>query len=249
MSNTAHESVDPSYLIIEKHLRSLILSGAGRDEPLPAEPELARQFNVSRMTARHAYQRLVNEGIVTRRRGAGSFVNGRMLESLPVTGIPDFSGWTESSEIRRIVNSYCLTKVKKNIAVIMGVASNANVTRLERIREVNGVLSLDIRYLPQAFHKAVSVQQIEKESLLTLLKDAGYSIASGEVEIEAVEASEDIAALLRVTPGKPLLKRKLFYRDNKNNIVLLGESYYPANKASFKFTFDDSKKDQNISIG
>ncbi len=57
--------------------------------PLPPAPDLAVEFNVSRMTVRHAYQRLVSAGAVVRYCGLGSFVPGHVFEELPLQGIPN----------------------------------------------------------------------------------------------------------------------------------------------------------------
>jgi GntR family transcriptional regulator len=61
------------YQEIERLLRDRVLRSAPGD-PLPSEAELAAQFSVSRMTARQAVQNLAREGLVERRRGAGTFV-------------------------------------------------------------------------------------------------------------------------------------------------------------------------------
>lgn len=55
-------------------LRSIRSGEFPTDGKLPAEHQLARRFDVSRPTVRHAIARLRSDGIVTSRRGAGSFV-------------------------------------------------------------------------------------------------------------------------------------------------------------------------------
>ena len=44
------------------------------DEKLPTEIEIAKKFGVNRMTVRQAMDMLVNEGIINRKRGKGTFL-------------------------------------------------------------------------------------------------------------------------------------------------------------------------------
>ncbi|MCK7514036.1 MAG: GntR family transcriptional regulator [Desulfobacterales bacterium] len=44
---------------------------------IPPENELASQFNVNRMTVRQALSSLVQEGLLIRKRGEGTFVTER----------------------------------------------------------------------------------------------------------------------------------------------------------------------------
>jgi len=62
---------------IYRQLRALILDGRLREgERLPPSRELATGLSVSRTTVNVAYDRLMSEGFVTSRVGAGTFVNG-----------------------------------------------------------------------------------------------------------------------------------------------------------------------------
>jgi DNA-binding GntR family transcriptional regulator len=76
VSGTARDGRDtPSYERVAEHVRATIRrerlkAGA----PLPSEKELCDELDVSRNTARHAYDVLVAEGLVTRRQGVGAFV-------------------------------------------------------------------------------------------------------------------------------------------------------------------------------
>jgi DNA-binding FadR family transcriptional regulator len=65
---------------VEKAIRTAILSGELQvDERLPAEAELARQFEVSRTTIREALQSLWAEGLIRKIPGAGG---GSFVESV-----------------------------------------------------------------------------------------------------------------------------------------------------------------------
>lgn len=63
---------------LASQLRSQILSGTWTPgTKLPTESELIQETGLSLTTVRRAYEALVEEGLVTRRRGAGSFVSER----------------------------------------------------------------------------------------------------------------------------------------------------------------------------
>lgn len=66
------------YEIVKSYLLSYITENKlSRGSKIPSENELAVKFGLSRLTARQAITELVNEGVLYRQRGSGSFVNGR----------------------------------------------------------------------------------------------------------------------------------------------------------------------------
>jgi len=65
----------PKYYQLQNRIFDLIKSGNMKvGDKLPGERELARQFNVAHMTARHAVQTLVNTGVLHKQHGKGTFV-------------------------------------------------------------------------------------------------------------------------------------------------------------------------------
>ena len=69
------DSAIPPYAWIAWQLRDAIRAGSpGLGEPVPSESELAELYGVSRMTAGKVLGLLAAEGLIRRRRGAGSVV-------------------------------------------------------------------------------------------------------------------------------------------------------------------------------
>jgi GntR family transcriptional regulator len=69
------QSPIPMYYQIMSQLREKIAAGEyDVNDALPPERELVETYQVSRMTIRQAILELVNEGILVRRKGIGTFV-------------------------------------------------------------------------------------------------------------------------------------------------------------------------------
>lgn len=71
----------PIYARIATDLRERIGNGDwGLGHQVPTEDELCRRYSVSRMTVRHAIDRLVAAGLLVRRQGVGTFVASTKVE-------------------------------------------------------------------------------------------------------------------------------------------------------------------------
>ena len=69
----------PLYQQLQRRLRDAIENRiVGPDDALPPERELAEELAVSRITVRKAIEGLVEEGLLVRRQGSGTFVSNRV---------------------------------------------------------------------------------------------------------------------------------------------------------------------------
>jgi len=146
------------YERIARYLRTLVAAGEPGDR-LPSDTELCRRFGVSRMTARQAVQVLVNEGLVFRRRGRGTFLAatrvGRLLGSpLSFTESMRRRGLRPSSMVLRAE----VTAPAPEDVETLGLRDGDRVVVLERLRLADDV--------PMAVERAVLVP-----TLITILRE------------------------------------------------------------------------------
>jgi GntR family transcriptional regulator len=133
MSN-ARARFGPLYLQIAEGLKDRI-SELGPGSRIPSEPQLARDWGVSRFTVARAVEQLVDEGLITRRQGSGSFVAEAPLRRAPGYLL----SFTEAVEAAGHVASHRLlafapAEWKESLPYPFG----ADVILLDRLRLVDG---------------------------------------------------------------------------------------------------------------
>ena len=119
-------------------LRQQIKSGKFKiNAQLPSESELCRQFEVSRVTVRHALRTLETENMISRRQGVGSFVKPQPMRH-PLMKVTDFAedmaqaGLTASSLVLRFETDQPPAKIRE----LLGVPEGQLTIRLDRLFEV-----------------------------------------------------------------------------------------------------------------
>jgi GntR family transcriptional regulator len=126
------------YEQIADHLRGLVAQG-GPGDRLPSEAELCAKFGVSRMTARQAVQVVANDGLIERKRGAGTFIRSRPVprdlgSPLSFSGSMSARGMSTSSETLSLRE----TDLSPEEAEALGLEPGARWLMLERLRLADG---------------------------------------------------------------------------------------------------------------
>lgn len=205
----------PVYLRLASTLRGLVELGQLRGgDALPSERDLAEASGLSRVTVRKALDVLVDEGLVQRRQGAGSFVTRQIEQPLSL-----LIGFTDDMR-RRGAGASSLTILKAvslpdpSEMLKLGLSPAEPVLRLSRVRLADGE--------PLAIENAVvPAQALNPETLGTSLYEALK--AQGQMPVRALQrvhagiATADEARLLQIAPGSPLLRieRRSFLANGK----------------------------------
>jgi GntR family transcriptional regulator len=199
----------PLYARIQEYIAELILSGKlAPDSKIQSERDFSDDLGVSRMTVRRAMTELVNEGLLERKHGSGTYVARPKITY-------------ESSELA----NYTLAMQRRNIAVASQLLEFGEVVASRRLAEslqieignpiyrvamlrfANRVpVVLERVFIPRARCPGLEEWDLEKSSLQDLLTDA-YHIQPGRISqtVEAAVAVDTVAQQLRVDEGFPLL--------------------------------------------
>ena len=197
---------EPIYIKIEKYSKDLIDSGEIKQgELLPSENKLCEKFNVTRMTVRSAFNNLVKEGYISRKRGIGSIVL--------VNRISDNIGTVESYTKEMVNKGYSI--ITKLISLTIVEADNIikdklnldlgeNVWEVKRVRYADGCpVSYMITYMPVKMFP--NLKRSDCNSLYNYLDQCGYKISTAQRVVEALISTEELMELLELDCESPIL--------------------------------------------
>ena len=222
----------PLYLQLQALIRDAIKDGvAPRGSGIPAERDLAVEYDVSRITVRKAIEGLVEEGLLTRRRGAGTFVAGRVDKSFS-----KLSSFSEDMVARgRVPSSRWISRsvgaVTPEEAMGLGLSPGSPVLRFHRIRLAEDE-PMALEFSTLAAGALASIDDVG-DSLYTALERSDHRPVRALQRLRAVPLGSQHARMLGVDTGHPvlLIERRGFLPDGQ--VVEFTRSYYRGDAYDF----------------
>ena len=222
----------PLYQKLHRALRQAIVDKRlSVDDALPAERDIATDINVSRITVRKAIQALVDEGLVSRRHGAGTFIAARVEKSF--SKLSSFTedmaarGWAaRSTWLRRSEGA-----VTPEESLMLGLSPGSSVYRFHRIRFADDQpMALETSTIPG--YCLPSVEAVGS-SLYEALEAAGNRPVRALQRLRAVIFDAAQCEVLGLEPGSPglLIERRGFLPDGRS--VELTQSWYRGDMYDF----------------
>ena len=210
--------------IIHKYIKNKEIKPG---QALSPERELCLKYQVSRITVRKAMDLLVQEGLIYREKGRGTFVAKPPLEQ-PAQII----SFNEQMERRGLKPSTRVLKTKifsqdKEIADCLNLNMDEEIALVKRLRLANGEpVALESSYLPHKLYPGIITGDLTGS--LTKITEQKYHLrlARATQVVKAEPVFGEAAKILGVKAGSPALfvKRISFLADNRSAEYL--EAYY-----------------------
>lgn len=206
-------------------------------EAIPAERDLAERYQVSRVTVRRAIEELVGAGVLTRKRGAGTFVAERVEKQFS-----KLSSFSEDMRARgRLPSSKWVSRsvgtVTPSEALSLGLSPGSPVYRFLRVRFADGQ-SMAFERSTIAIFALPSVSTVE-DSLYDALEATGNRPVRALQKLRASLVDSETAELLGIAEGAPglFIERRGYLADGRT--VEMTESWYRGDAYDFVAELSD----------
>lgn len=246
----SRNSVIPLYRQVADAISADIQQGLLRPgESVGSEPELMERFSVSRVTARHATEILMEAGLVERHHGKGTFVKMPALEyplgELRGTLQVASERWADvAGKILSINSDLRDSYAHKRL----GIPANESVSELWRRDTVSGkTVAVSQMFLPTRIISGISKQDMESDSLYPLLEKAkGIRAQSATQTMRAAGASAAVAELLGLRAGDPIMHVERVTSGTDGTAIEFSIVYFRSDAVDF--TVDLTRGDELASI-
>lgn len=227
----------PLYFQISRRLLAAVEHGelvAG--ERLPNEIELAATLRVSRPTMRRAIEELVDNGMLSRKRGVGTQVNNtEVRRRVALTSLHDdlaAAGRRPTTQVLRFET----TCVDRHAARALGLPAHDPLVYCERLRSADGrPLALLRNWLPPRFDD-LTAADLRVHGLYHLLGERNGRPAVAKQRITAEAAGAAHARLLITGRNAPLISMRRTSFDAAGVAVEFAENLYNADQYAIEVT-------------
>uniref|UniRef100_A0A7V3REB9 GntR family transcriptional regulator n=1 Tax=Mesoaciditoga lauensis TaxID=1495039 RepID=A0A7V3REB9_9BACT len=206
---------------------------------LPSEEELAKIYDVSRLTLRQALRKLCEEGIIEKKKGKRS----KIVQIKNVENLSELKGFTQDAILSghsasSIVLANKLVDLPDEVGETFKIPKESKVILLNRLRLLDNIpyaiewayinIAIDVRMLNllETDMSASSLYEFFR-------KNIGLKLEYADETLEVVMAGVENAKLLGIQTGSCLLFRKRFTYSSTGKCVEYVQSYYRGDRYKF----------------
>lgn len=230
----------PLYNQIQEYIAELILTGKlAPDVKIQSEREFSEDLGVSRMTVRRAITELVNEGLLERRHGSGTYV----AQPKVTYEAREMVNYIQAMNERNIATTSQLLEFEimaasRRLAELLGSQIGSPLYRVSVIRFANRVpVILERGFFPQSRWSNLEEWDLEKTSVYDLLTSV-HKVVLNRISqtVEAVVAADTVAQQLRVEEGFPLLLlSRIIYTEDADQPIVFSQDFLRSDYARVHF--------------
>lgn len=225
----------PLYLQLVDWLREDVASKQPGDR-IDSEPKLAERLRVSRFTVTRAIEILVDEGLIRRRQGLGTFVAPPPLRRAPsyLCSFTDAIAAQGRAATHRLL-AFGAAAWREGLPYDSGEA----LLRLDRLRFVDRV--------PTAIHRSVVAAALAERigltrksavasgfSLYRMFRDAGLVVARGDETLRARSATAEEAELLQLGDDSVVMEVTRNTYDSNGTLLDVVDAVYDARRYTYQ---------------
>lgn len=198
------------YNYIANDVRRKILDGKYKaNDQLPFEKELCEQYEVSKMTVKKALDILVAEGLIIKRRGAGTFVKDLSVEDMErmIVGsqILGTSAYYPTRSLTSKVLRFEIVVANEKVANKLNIPLASFVYDIERVRILDGKpIVIENTFMPVSVIPDLSLQNVEASIYEYIQDGLGLKIQSAHRNITVRKASDKEVEHLELKTGDPV---------------------------------------------
>jgi GntR family transcriptional regulator len=201
------------------------------DDYLPSEEETAQAFGVSRITSKRALNELADEGLVVRERGRGT----RVIHKGPISPqVANIEGMLENImamglETEASLLEFDYVRPTDRVVEALKCSPDCRVQRAVRLRSHEGqAFSHLLTFVPEPIASSYTQDDLASTPLLVLLERGGIVVSRAVQTLTATLADANVAPLLNLDIGAPLLRiRRIVYDQNNQPIEFITGLYRP----------------------
>ena len=229
------KSQSPLYQQLMSRLKNDIMAGVyPPGARIPSEQLLCDLYGVSRVTVRKAMLDLVQEGLLVRRQGKGTFVAQERIQRdlQQITSFSEACRQTGHTAGARLVSAE-LTEASAEDADKLGLSAGSRVVEIIRLRLCDGEpVMLEINRFPSGYD--FLLEETAEGSLYERLMNRGCIPSSAVHDIALGHATPMAARQLGCQPGDALLLLDELVLDQHGEPLHLSRQWIRGDKYTFR---------------
>ncbi|WP_372352144.1 GntR family transcriptional regulator [Streptomyces sp. KL116D] len=232
----------PLWYQVSQSLRASILGRSPHDPlRLPTEEQLAGHYGVSVLTMRQALKELEDEGLITRHRRRGTFIEPDVRQSAPVRllGSVDAIVAQQSGMTTELLDHGPAPVPVAYAELFPGADTVAAYHRLRSDEKTGEPTNHARNYVRPELGEQIDLDDLARWPMTKVLRDVvGVRISRITDSVEARLADPETARLLEVPLLSPILHYTGITYDEEGRVLDVAVIHYRGDRFSFTVTLD-----------
>ncbi len=192
-------------------LRSIILKKISNGEYpagslIPSERNLSENLKISRMTVRQALSELVNEGILKREKGKGTFVSHSKIEQRNIMSFSDMvrsRGMVPGTKVLNFIREGHYKEIESKLEL----ENSEHIFYVRRLRLAGETpVGIEEEFIPEKYFPGLAEADFTGSFYRLIKEKYNYSIDYVDNVIEASRPDKEEKNLLKINSDIPLLR-------------------------------------------